>query len=152
MRDDGSVRTYSFRSTWWLPHPAADVRATLIDVERYPEWWPQVLACLHLGPDDGLVLCRSALPYTLELHLHAVHRDADRLETSVSGDLEGWVRWRLLAEGNGCRVSFEQEVVVTSRALAWGSYVARPLLRWNHARMMTGAQAGLEARLATTKG
>lgn len=142
------MRTYAFRSSWFLPHPVERVHATLIDVEHYPEWWPQVIACLHLGPDDGLVLCRSALPYTLEMRLHAERRDPDLLETSITGDLEGWVRWRLASEGDGCRLVFEQEVVVTDHVLACASYFARPLLRWNHARMMAGARAGLASRLA----
>jgi hypothetical protein len=143
------MRSYAFSSSWWLPHPVAEVHATLIDVERYPEWWPQVVACLRLGPDDGLVVCRSTLPYTLEMHLHAERREPDLLETSVTGDLEGWVRWRLLTEDDGCRVLFEQEVVVHGAALALASYVARPALRWNHAQMMAGAQRGLEARLGS---
>ncbi len=147
MRHHEGVRAFSFHSTWWLPHSVSEVHATLIDVERYPEWWPQVVACLRLGPEDGLVLCRSALPYTLEMRLHAEHVEPDRLETSVSGDLEGWVRWRLVDEDAGCRVVFEQEVVVRSLALSLGSYLARPVLRWNHARMMAGAQRGLEDRL-----
>jgi hypothetical protein len=147
MRDHGWVRAYSFHSTWWLPHPVENVHATLIDVEHYPDWWPQVVACLKLGPDDGLVLCRSALPYTLEMRLHAERREPDLLETTITGDLEGWVRWRLLAEGGGCRLVFEQEVVVHSAALAVASYIVRPALRWNHARMIAGAQRGLEARL-----
>jgi uncharacterized protein YndB with AHSA1/START domain len=146
------VRAFSFHSTWWLPHPVADVHTTLIDVERYPEWWPQVVACLKLGPDDGLVLCRSTLPYTLEMRLHAERREPELLETSITGDLEGWVRWKLLPEDDGCRVVFEQEVVVHTAALALASYLVRPALRWNHTRMMEGARRGLTARLATTKG
>jgi hypothetical protein len=141
--------SFSFHSTWWLPHPVSDVHAILIDVERYPEWWPQVLACLKLGPDDGLVLCRSSLPFTLEMRLHAERREPDLLETSITGDLEGWVRWRLSPEKDGCRVAFEQEVTVSATALATAAYVARPVLRWNHARMMAGAQHGLEARLGS---
>lgn len=137
---------YSFRGTWRVPHARAAVHEVLIDLERYPQWWPQVRAVAKLGPDDARVLCRSALPYTLDLVLHAERRDHDVLETSLSGDLDGWVRWHLAEEDGGTRMEFAQEVVVTG-ALALASYPAGPLLRWNHDRMMAGCVAGLRRRL-----
>ncbi len=68
------------------------------------------------------------------------------LEVEVSGDLDGSVRWELSPEPAGTRMEFEQRVRVTG-LLALGSYVARPLLRWNHHRMMLGCVAGLTDRL-----
>ena len=55
--------------------------------------------------------------------------------------------------GGGCRRSPGDPDGVRAaraghRALALGSYVARPLLRWNHHRMMLGCIAGLRDRLA----
>ncbi len=142
--------TYRFEDVWTVPHPVDDVAAVLLDLEHYPDWWPQVLAVASLGPDDARVLCRSALPYTLDLVLHAEHRAPPLLETSVSGDLVGMVRWRLSETGEGStRMEFEQEVEVGG-ALALASYVARPLLRWNHQRMMAGCLGGLRERLAGT--
>ena len=138
--------TYRFAGTWTVPHPVPAVAGVLVDLERYPEWWPEVVAVASLGPDDARVLCRSVLPYTLDLVLHAEHREPPLLETSVSGDLRGVVRWRLTGEGSGTRMDFEQEVEVRG-PLALASYVARPVLRWNHHRMMRGCVAGLRARL-----
>jgi len=123
------------------------VRDTVVDLEHYPDWWRQVRAVVRLGPDDARVLCRSTLPYTLDLVLHAVSREAPVLEVAVSGDLHGTVRWRLTPEPGGTRMDFEQDVEVVG-ALAWASVVARPLLAWNHHRMMAGCLAGLRARLA----
>ncbi|GAB2885800.1 SRPBCC family protein [Nocardioides pacificus] len=150
------MATYSFRDSWHLPHPVDSVARHLSDLEHYPRWWPQVVAVAGLGPDDALVLCRSVLPYTLELQLHAVHREPPVLETTIAGDLEGEVRFRLTEEsgagdggqGGGTRVDFEQDVRVTGRLLGAASYVARPVLRWNHDRMMAGCLAGLRQRLA----
>ncbi len=142
------MKHYSFRDGWVVPHPPADVHAVLIDVEHYPRWWPQVRACVRMGEDDGLVLCRSLLPYTLHLHLHAVHRLPWLLETSIDGDLVGTVRWTLAEHSDGTSLGFEQDVTVAARALAVASYVGRPLLRWNHARMMAGCRSGLADRLA----
>ena len=139
--------TYEFRGSWSVPGPLESVREAVVDLEHYPEWWPQIRAVAKLGPDDARVLCRSALPYTLDLVLHAVSREGTVLEVEVSGDLDGSVLWRLSPEAGGTRMEFRQRVEVTG-ALALGSYVARPLLRWNHHRMMLGCIAGLRARLA----
>jgi hypothetical protein len=106
-----------------------------------------VLAVAKVTDDDARVLCRSALPYTLDLLLHAERREPTVLETSLSGDLGGVVRWRLFPEPGGTRMEFEQDVRVTGRLLGLAAYAARPLLRWNHDRMMAGCLAGLRPRL-----
>lgn len=140
--------TYSFRGTWTVTAPVDRVQPVLLDLERYPEWWPQVRAVAKISDDDARVLCRSALPYTLDLLLHAERREPHLLETTLAGDLEGVVRWRLAVATGGTRMDFEQEVRVTGRLLRAASYAARPLLRWNHDRMMAGCLDGLRARLA----
>ena len=142
------VRTYEFRDRWEVAAPVGAVADALVDLERYPAWWPQVVAVASLGPDDAWVLCRSALPYTLDLVLSAVSREAPLLEVEVAGDLTGTVRWRLTPTAAGTRLDFEQDVTVESRLLGLASYVARPLLTWNHDRMMAGCLAGLRAELA----
>ncbi|HEU4811995.1 MAG TPA: SRPBCC family protein [Nocardioides sp.] len=138
--------SYSFRGTWTVAAAPEAVHDVLVDLERYPDWWPQVRAVAKLGPDDARVLCRSALPYTLDLVLHAEHREPPLLETTISGDLDGVVRWRLVPAAGGTRMEFEQDVRV-GRLLGLASYVARPLLTWNHHRMMDGCIAGLRTRL-----
>ena len=138
---------YSFRRSWTVPFPLARVHALLVDLERYPEWWPQVRAVASLGEDDALVVCRSALPYSLTLTLHAVRRDPTHLETTLSGDLEGVVRWYLADFGPETRMDFEQDVAATGRFLRVAASAARPLTVWNHERMMRGCLAGLHARL-----
>jgi hypothetical protein len=97
------------------------------------------------------VLCRSTLPYTLDLVLTAVRRETRVLETSVSGDLDGRVRWTVAADGDGTRLAWEQEVTVIGR-LAVASYVGRPLFTWNHQRMMAGGLAGLGQEVARRMG
>lgn len=139
---------YSFRGEWTVPFPVPRVQEVLVDLERYPEWWPQVVAVAKVTDDDARVLCRSVLPYTLDLMLHAERRDPTVLETSLSGDLAGWVRWELSPVAGGTRMDFAQEVRVTGRLLAVASYVARPVLQWNHDQMMAGCLTGLRARLA----
>lgn len=139
---------YRFATQWLLDHPRHQVQAVLVDLALYPVWWPQVRAVASLGPDDAWVRCRSALPYTLDLRLHAVHRGPELLEIELSGDLRGAARWRLAADGPGTRVDFEQEVEVTRPLLALLSRPARRVLTWNHDVMMRGCHRGLVDRLA----
>jgi carbon monoxide dehydrogenase subunit G len=139
--------SFAFRDSWDVAAPPAAVHDVLVDLEHYPEWWPQVVAVASLGPDDARVLCRSTLPYTLDLVLHAADRSPGRLEVGVSGDLDGTVRFVLDEHPGGTRLDFGQEVRARG-LLATASYVARPVLRWNHDRMMRGCRDGLRARLA----
>lgn len=139
--------SFAFGGRWHVPAPPPAVHEVLVDLEHYPEWWPQVVAVASLGPDDARVLCRSVLPYTLDLVLHAVDRSPDRLEVAVSGDLDGSVRFALAEEEGGTWLDLTQQVTVGG-LLGAASYLARPVLRWNHHRMMRGCVEGLRARLS----
>jgi carbon monoxide dehydrogenase subunit G len=138
--------SYVFDGSWQVAAPRAAVHDVLLDLERYPEWWPQVVAVASLGEDDARVLCRSVLPYTLDLVLHAANRSPQLLEVVVSGDLAGSVRFRLTEADGGTRLDLAQEVRVGG-LLGAASYVVRPVLRWNHQRMMDGCVTGLRSRL-----
>lgn len=133
---------FSFRHAWQVPAPPARVHEVLVDLEHYPSWWPQVLAVASLGPDTARVLCRSTLPFTLDMVLDAVHREPTLLETRLSGDLSGVARWRLAADGDATSLAYEQDVVAHGR-IALASRLAGPVLRWNHDRMMAGCREGL---------
>ncbi|MFJ2756004.1 SRPBCC family protein [Nocardioides sp. NPDC087217] len=135
---------YVFTEKWMIPSPPDAVRDVLVDLERYPEWWPQVRAVAKLGEDDALVVCRSTLPYDLEIVLHAVSRDLPTLEVGLGGDLDGFARWTLTAAPGGSRMVFEQEVVVDG-LLGLASMLLRPVLTWNHRQMMLGCRNGLAA-------
>ncbi|MFC5727719.1 MULTISPECIES: SRPBCC family protein [Nocardioides] len=137
--------SYSFSSSWHVAAPLAEVAAAVADLEHYPEWWPQVRAVAKLGPDRAWVRCRSVLPYTLDLVLDAVSRTPPVLEVAISGDLTGFARFVLEPSADGTRLEFRQDVEARGR-LALASYVARPVLTWNHARMMAGCRAGLARR------
>jgi hypothetical protein len=139
------TRAYSFREEWTVDAHPGRVRDVLVDLERYPRWWREVRAVAKVSDDDALVVCRSALPYDLELHLHAVHREVDLLETAIGGDLVGHARYRIAAHGTGTRLRFEQEVDVAGRVLGLASRLARPVLVWNHDRMMRSCLSGLRA-------
>lgn len=141
-------RRFRFAEHWTIGAPPGAVHEVLHDLEHYPAWWPEVRAVGKVDDDTAVVLCRSALPYTLELVLTAVHRAPALLETRIDGALVGTVRWRLAPDGRAAtRLDFEQEVTVAPGALALASYAAGPLLRWNHHRMMRSCREGLSSRL-----
>ncbi|WP_239459974.1 polyketide cyclase [Nocardioides daejeonensis] len=145
-----AARRFVFRHEWRVPQSSRPVAEVLLDLGGYPTWWPQVRAVVRLGEDDAWVRCRSLLPYTLDLLLHAESRQPPLLETSLGGDLTGWVRWRLAPEHGGTRLHFEQEVDLSSAWLARLARPLEPLLRWNHHVMMEGCRRGLAARLNMT--
>ncbi|QZY29940.1 SRPBCC family protein [Nocardioides coralli] len=141
-------RRFVFGGSWLVAAPPGRVHAVLVDLEHYPDWWPQVRAVAKIDDDHARVLCRASLPYTLDLVLTAVERGPHLLETRLDGDLEGFVRWRIGPDAAGTRLVLEQEVVVTGRLMALAAYVTGRPLRWNHEQMMAGGLAGLRSRLA----
>ena len=146
-----SPAEYLFTDSWETAAPRDAVCDLLLDLEHYVDWWPQVRAVASLGPDDALVVCRSRLPYDLELHLHAESRGPDLLRVAIDGPIRGFASWRLTPLESGTRLDFEQRVEAVARAFRWASYVAKPVLAANHAWMMRGAEQGLEARLSPVR-
>lgn len=142
-----AARRFSFASRWRLEAPAERVRDVVVALDRYPEWWPQVRAVAGHGPDEARVLIRSALPYTLDLVVRATSRDLPVLKVEIGGDLCGWAQWHLAPDGDGTVMRFEQQVEL-ARMPGLAVAAGRPLLRWNHRRMMAGCRAGLAGRVA----
>ncbi len=139
---------YRFTSEFTLAAPRKRVHEVLVDLERYCDWWPQVRGVGKLDDDRALVVARSALPYDLELELTAVSRDEGLLEVAIDGPIRGWARYHLEETSPGVTsLRFEQEVHAEARTFQVASYVVRPLLVWNHHRMMAGAERGLRSVL-----
>jgi hypothetical protein len=139
-------RCYQFSSSFNLAAPRKRVHEVLVDLERYGDWWPQVRAVAKIDDDHALVVCRSTLPYGLELELTKVSEAIDLLEVVIDGPIRGWARFHLAENGPVITsLRFEQEVYAEARMMALASYVVKPLLAWNHHRMMAGAEQGLRA-------
>jgi hypothetical protein len=141
-------RRYRFYASHTVQAPRDQVHAVLVDLEYYCDWWMQVRGVAKIDDDTALVVCRSVLPYDLELVLTAVSREVDLLEVQIEGPIRGYARYHLVETGPGVTsLRFEQEVRAESRLMVLASYVARPLLVWNHHRMMRGSEQGLRALL-----
>jgi hypothetical protein len=140
---------YRFRSLWALPAPPAAVYDVLERAEDYPRWWPQVREVTRLDDTTGLLRIRSFLPYDLRFTARETRRDpaAGVLEIHMTGDLEGWARWTLTADGTGTLARYEQEVHVTKPLLRRLALPGRPVFRANHTLMMRAGRRGLMARL-----
>ncbi|MGD7705275.1 SRPBCC family protein [Microlunatus sp. Y2014] len=139
----GTRRHFRFGGEWLVDVPQAAAYEVLADLAHYPDWWPEVRAVARLGPVEARVLVRSRLPYTLDLVLRAERPAGDVLQCDLAGDLVGWARWRVAAEGERTRLTFSQEVEVTGRLLGLAAGIGRPLLVWNHEQMMRSAIRGL---------
>ena len=146
---------YDFEHSMVLAAEPEAVHAVLVDLEFFGDWWPQVQAVASAGPDDAIVVCRSVLPYNLELHLHAERRDPELLRVAIDGPISGYAQWTLTAyQGGvpgGTRLDFEQRVHAVDRSFVLASYLFKPVLRWNHHRMMQGAEDGLAVRFGLVR-
>lgn len=138
---------FSFRREFDIAGPVERVQAVLVDLEWYAAWWPEIVAVGKLSDDDALVLCKSSLPYELELHLTAVRRDPDLLEVALDGDLQGFARFELSPTPDGTHLVFTEQVEAVGPAMRVASFVARPLLVWNHDRMLESCIRGLGRRV-----
>jgi hypothetical protein len=143
-----SFRTFRFATSFTLEASRSLVHDVLLDLEHYSEWWLQVRAVGKLDDDHALVVCRSRLPYDLDLVLTAVSREPQILEVGIGGPISGWARFRLDESSPGLtEVRFDQEVRAHAPAFIAASYVVKPLLRWNHDQMMRGLVTGLRERV-----
>lgn len=140
---------YRFVSIWDLPAPPGTVYEILERADDYPQWWPQVREVTSADGTSGTTRIRSFLPYDLVLTVRERRRDprAGVIEATLSGDLDGWVRWKVTPHGGGSRAVYEQEVDVRRRLMRLLGVPGRPVFRANHALMMRAGRRGLVARL-----
>ncbi|WP_216206759.1 SRPBCC family protein [Amycolatopsis aidingensis] len=144
-----SLACYRFRTTWTIAAPPPVVFATLIDLGGYPAWWPNVRAVHRIDEDTAELVCRSALPFLLRVHLTRVEENpgAGRLGVLLAGDLEGTLTGLVREHGSGTRLEIAQQVVARKKLLRLLSPLAHPVFRANHAVMMRRGRRGLCERL-----
>ncbi|MEU5363722.1 SRPBCC family protein [Streptomyces sp. NPDC005925] len=140
---------YRFRSLWALPAPVPAVYEALERIEDYPRWWRQVREVRRVDDSSGIARIRSLLPYDLTVGMREKRRDPDAgvLEVALTGDLEGWARWTIRADGSGALARYAQEVDVRKPLMRRLAVPARPFFRANHTLMMRAGRHGLAAYL-----
>ncbi|MFG2719900.1 SRPBCC family protein [Streptomyces sp. NPDC048416] len=140
---------YRFRSLWDLPAAPPAVYAVLERTEEYPLWWREVREVTAVDERTATARFRSLVPYDLVVTARESRRDPVGLvlRATLSGDLEGWACWTLLAHDGGTRAVYEQEVEVRKPLLRRLAVPGRPLFRANHALMMRSGRRGLRHRL-----
>lgn len=140
---------YRFRSLWALPAKPAAVYDALERAEDYPRWWPQVREVRRLDDTSGLITIRATLPYDLVFTAREVRRDPEAgvLEIAMEGDLEGWARWTLTADGQGTLAHYDQVTEVNKPLLRRFAVPGRPVFLANHRLMMRAGRRGLVAYL-----
>ncbi|MEU5538756.1 SRPBCC family protein [Streptomyces sp. NPDC020362] len=136
---------YRFCSLWSLPAPPAVVYAVLERPEDYPLWWPQVRTVTRLDDATGVLTIRSVLPYEMSFTARETRHDpaAGILEIAMSGDIAGWARWTVTADGAGTLARYDQVVDVNKPLLRRLAVPGRPVFRANHRLMMGAGRRGL---------
>jgi len=147
------LHRYRFRSVWQVPATAAETIAALRRLEDYPAWWSQVRSAVRVDDDTYDMVARSLLPYDLTFRSTRSVDDEDTgvLEARLTGDLDGFSRWRVLGHSTTTGTTtlvFEEEVLAHKPLLRRLALVARPAFVANHALMMRAGQRGLTAYLA----
>jgi hypothetical protein len=144
------LHRYRFRSVWPVAASPEDSYRALREIEDYPTWWPEVRSVTCVAEATYDVVCRSALPYDLAFRTVRSREDSKGrvLEAQMSGDLDGFSRWTVVAAPFGSSLVFEEHVEARKALLRRLGVVARPAFVANHAVMMRHGQAGLRPYLA----
>lgn len=140
---------YRFHSEWMVDADRGTTYEALRDLVSYALWWPEVKSVVPLDSTRAAVVITGLLPYRLQLVLEQQSADAGAgtLKASLAGDLQGWSSWQVEENGTGCRLLYDQEVLVNKRLLRLLAPVARPVFRLNHALMMLRGERGLQRYL-----
>lgn len=155
---------YYFVSEWEFAAPLQTVWSAILNSQDWPKWWPGVLAVVPVKPggpagigDIRRYAMRSVLPYTLKFHMEVTEIvPCVRLAGTARGEVEGTGVWTFAplsapdANGEpGCRVRYDWDVRTVPLWMNLVAPFARPLIKWNHDRIMVAGARGLAQHLHT---
>ena len=152
-----AVKTYDWRSEWFIPAPLSTVYEAMTSREALRRWWPS----MELADDGGEEKLRVGSSVSFKVHqapevahfappfrIHCVYTDVEsqrRLREVVGGDLTGVLETLFWEdqEGAGTKVTFNWYVRVTNPALNLLGYVAERVYRHSHDSVMREGEKGL---------
>lgn len=149
------VKTYDWRTEWFIPAPLPIVYQAMTSREAVREWWPDMELVEDSGEDELRVgsivsfrvhqapeVARLAPPF----RIRCVYTDVEperRLRETVTGDLSGVLETLFHRQGNGTRITFNWYVRLTNPALNLLGYVAAGVYRHSHDSVMESGEKGL---------
>lgn len=149
------INQYNFVTIWKIEAPLLAVWNTLMDVEKFPEWWPAVkqLEIIDRGDSNGInsitkQTWQGVLPYRLSFVAQTT--EINYLESMflvASGDLQGSGQWQFSQEDQISIIRYDWNVKTTSIAMSLLASLLKPLLAWNHDEIMRWGALGLADRL-----
>jgi carbon monoxide dehydrogenase subunit G len=142
---------YRFVTFWQVDAPIDAVWDAIVHPERWPEWWPGVLAVDELarGDESGIgnvrrYAMKSRLPYALTFQTRSTRVEKPYVaDGAATGELEGTGRWRLGERDGGTLVRYEWDVRTTQRWMNLFAPLARPIFEINHHALMRRGGEGL---------
>ena len=131
----------------------------LADPAAYPRWWHGAglrAQELSRGDEDGTgrtvdFEVRGFLPYVLRWRLCCTETKRPiKIVAEAEGDLEGRGTWFLRQAGCLVEITFEWKVRLQKPFLREAAFIFRPLLIWNHNRVMQTWETSLRHALENT--
>jgi uncharacterized protein YndB with AHSA1/START domain len=115
--------------------------ATVSRTDSFPQWWSWLREFESDGLRDGArteCVIRAPLPYALRVAID-VERTVppERVETHVTGDLEGPARLEITATPAGCAARLVWTLELREPWLRRFARVGRPVLAWAHDRVIS---------------
>lgn len=143
---------YVFLTEWTIPGSVEDVSSVLEEIERFPEWCPNVyLSVLIERPADerGVgkhvrVLSKGKLPYKLRWEFTVIEsRKPHGFTIEATGDFVGTGTWTLTQNGAGVNVRYDWRIRADKPLIRALSPLLKPVFRKNHLWAMKQTELGL---------
>lgn len=113
---------------------------TVSHTERYPTWWSWLRAFESEGLHDAAhteCVIQAPLPYALHVGIDVEQVvPPERVETRITGDLEGPARLEITPTPSGCVARLVWSLELREPWLARIARVNRPVLTWAHDRVI----------------
>jgi hypothetical protein len=114
---------------------------TVARTESYPEWWTWLREFESDGLHDGAhaaCVIQAPLPYALRVAIEVERAvPPERVETRVTGDLEGPARLEIAPTPSGCAARLVWSLELREPWLRRIARVTRPVLTWAHDRVIS---------------